>query len=102
MNKYEIIIKNELNSTAADNDRKGDIIYNKINDIISSGGGEIILDFIGINIINTAFLNNAIGELYSIKDWSAKNFEIQLVNFSQDTLDLIREVINSAREKYRV
>ena len=102
MNKYEIIISDELKSSAADNDKKGDIIYGKINDIISGGGGEITLDFTGINILNTAFLNNEIGELYSIKDWDAANFEIKLVNFSQDTLDLIKEVISSAREKYRV
>ena len=52
--------------------------------------------------MNTAFLNNAIGKLYSIDDWNSANFEIKLVNFSQDTLDLIKEVIDSAREKYRV
>lgn len=102
MNKYEIIIKNELKSSAADNDKKGDIIYHRINNIINDGGGEITLNFADINIINTAFLNNAIGELYSIKDWDAANFEIKLVNFSQDTLDLIKEVIISAREKYRI
>ena len=102
MDKHEIDIKKVLKSTAADNDKKGDKIYNEIFNIINNGGGEIILDFNGINIMNTVFLNNAIGKLYSIDDWNSANFEIKLVNFSQDTLDLIKEVIDSAREKYRV
>ncbi|HSQ89386.1 STAS-like domain-containing protein, partial [Romboutsia sp.] len=71
MIKYEIIIKDELQSAAADNDKKGNIIYNKIKSIIDDGGGEITLNFIGINILNTAFLNNAIGQLYSIPDWDS-------------------------------
>lgn len=101
MIKYEIIIKDELQSTSADNDKKGNIIYDRIKGIIAGGGGEITLNFIGVNILNTAFLNNAIGQLYSISDWDSLNFDINLTNFSHDALDLIKEVISSAREKYR-
>lgn len=101
MKQYTINIYSELGSKSADDDKKGDIIYKNIKQIIDEkGGGEIILDFENIDLLNTAFLNNAIGRLYSLDDWIKLNFSIKIRNFPKDAFDLIKEVIESARERY--
>ncbi len=101
MNQREKVIKivDILNSTSADDPKKGDIIFKTINDCYKEYS-IIIIDFKGVELINTAFLNNAIGKIYSLKDRDDTEFKI--ANLSNDVVDLLREVIKTAKEKYIV
>lgn len=101
MKRYTIKVCDKIKSKSADDDKKGDIIFSEIENIVGNGGGEIILDFENIEILNTAFLNNAIGSAYSLGEWSKINLSIKITNFTEESLDLIREVIRSAKEKFR-
>lgn len=100
MKKYNIKISNKLNSKFANNDKKGRIIYQEIYNIIEDGGGEVTLDFDDIELLNFAFLNNSIGKLYSLDDWTSLNFSLKIKNFSKDMCYLIKEVVINEREKY--
>lgn len=60
----------------------------------------IVLDFSGIALLTTAYLNGAIGQLY--KDYSSRELgeRLKLKNVSQDDLILLKKVTNRAKEFY--
>lgn len=61
---------------------------------------KIVIDFSNIDIITTAFLNNAIGKLYNIYDKEKLNQYISMKNISKSDLDLVKKVIERAKIKF--
>lgn len=61
-----INIKDVLKTDLAVGDEKGKYIFSLIQNSMSDGK-EVVIDFSGITSLTTAFLNYAIGELYTLK-----------------------------------
>lgn len=92
------IIKGDIAVSTSD----GDLVHNLITN--SFNNKEIIaIDFDGITIMTTAFLNAAIGQLYSNPDYSDDflNKHLQLKNVAKEDRILFSEVVKRAKEYFR-
>ena len=61
------------------------------------GKKKLVLDFSNVDIMTTAFLNNAIGKLYKTFDKQQLNKLISMQNISDSDLILIKKVIERAK-----
>lgn len=95
-----IKIQEVINSTSADEDTKGDIIFAKIQEI-KKEDSILILDFQGIELVNTAFLNNAIGRLFNREEYDIDKNPVRIANMKDSAMDLFKESVRVACEKYR-
>lgn len=78
---------------------EGEIIYNKI--LLGIGeGNSVILDFSDIQLMTTAFLNTAIGNLY--KDYSSEqlNALLKLENLQPGDSARVKKVVDNAKKFY--
>lgn len=100
MEKNEIIVKDIINSKIAINDKDGDTIFNTIIEKANENLDPIILNFDGIDLVNTAFLNNAVGKLFDSNLFDLKTNRVLIQNMSPDKLELLKETISVARDKY--
>lgn len=91
-----------LKSNMADDKDKGDIIFEKIEELIMNKQEQINIDFSKVDGLNTAFLNNAIGKIFSIDYEKRKDSNITLIHFPNELKDLLEEAINTARDKYSI
>ena len=96
-----IKIYEKINSNIADDNKKGDLVFEEIKQAVQQKE-DVIIDFTGIDVLNTAFLNNAIGQIYSIEYISRKDSKISITNFPLELQDLLEETINIAKDKYSV
>lgn len=88
-----------ISSEFAVSPEDGDIIFNIISNRINEKES-IVLDFDGIDIMTTAFLNNAIGKLYNIYTKEQLNKYISMNNISKTDLNLVKKVIKRAKIKF--
>lgn len=100
MEKNEIIVKDIINSKIAINDEDGDKVFNIIKEKANKNLDPIILNFDGIDLVNTAFLNNAVGKLFDSALFDLKANRVLIQNMSSDKLELLKETISVARDKY--
>ncbi len=96
----ELIIKDIIKSEFASDNEQGDLIFKEIEGRINQNQNvEIFLDFIGLRLITTAFLNNAIAKLY--KNFSSETIRkiLKIKNIKdKDDLELLKLVILNAIE----
>ena len=96
-----IVIQEILGSKTADDDQKGKKIFAKIKELVEKNAcGKIILDFRGIELINTAFLNDAIGRLYDRNQFDIDKHPVLIINMDPAAKDLVKESIIVAKEKF--
>ena len=98
-----ISIYNLIKSTFAVKTEDGDLIFKNISKEFTEKN-KIILDFTGINLMTTAFLNAAIGQLYSDEELYSSAFlneYLQLKNVPQEDLPLFKLVIERAKEYFK-
>lgn len=91
-----INIVNTIKSEFAVSPEDGDIIYSLIKDNLLKNLS-MTLDFSDVDIMTTAFLNNAIGKLYKTFDKEQLNQLISMQNVSDSDLVLIKKVIERAK-----
>ena len=94
-------VKNVINSNIAVATDAGDKVFNEL--IANFDIGEKVrLDFEGITIITTAFLNAAIGQLYSQGKYDSNflNTSIKFVNIQPEDKPLFVMVVNRAKEYF--
>ena len=93
--KIEKIINRDIAVSSDD----GDIVYAQIvNCINDSCVAEI--DFSGITILTTAFLNSAIGQLYNTYSSEQLNTVLKLKNVADEDRILFKKVIERAKEYF--
>ena len=78
---------------------------NKVFDLIDSNlssGQSVEIDFTDIQTMTTAFLNSAVGQLYSRKKYNSNflNKHISLVGYKENHFALIKMVIERAKEYF--
>lgn len=97
-NKYRINIYNEVNGVAAVSAVDGKLICEKIRAALNSDKC-IILDFLNVEFVTSAFFNTAVGNLYSdFNDDVISN--IELINITDSDRMLYTQVIERAKEYY--
>ena len=92
----DINIVDTIKSEFAVSPEDGDIIYSLIENYLTSDES-ISLNFDKIDIITTAFLNNAIGKLYKNFEKDKLNRLITMKNISNSDLALVKKVIERAK-----
>ena len=91
------IIKTDF-AVTTDNGNK---VFNLI-DANLSLGDSVEIDFSQIETMTTAFLNSAVGQLYSREKYNSKflNDHISLIGFKDNHFTLIKMVIERAKEYF--
>lgn len=98
INQYKINIYNEVNGVAAVSSTDGKNIYEKIKTALNSHK-LVVLDFINIKFVTSAFFNTAVGTLY--KDFDENTIsEIQIENMPDNDKVLYNQVLNRAKDFY--
>ncbi|OFX59212.1 MAG: hypothetical protein A2046_12820 [Bacteroidetes bacterium GWA2_30_7] len=98
-NKFLIRIFDEVNGDSAISVDDGDLIFKKIDNALSQSLS-VELDFQNINLIITAFLNAAIGQLYSKYNSEQLNEKLKLKNIKPEDVHLFKKVIERAKEYF--
>lgn len=98
---HTIKVVDVITTKTADTDKKGNIIFDSILEIVKGDpSAEIIVDFTGIELVNTAFLNNAVGMLFNPNKFNLHQNNVRISNVAEPVVDLIKETIAAARAKY--
>lgn len=97
----KLTVKDIINSELAVSTEKGELVFDAINSHLQKKE-KVIVDFKGIDLMITAFLNAAIGKLYGNKNYSGNflNEHIQLVNIESEDISLFKDVIERAKEYF--
>ena len=94
-----IKIKDITNSHLAVSSIDGDKVFDII-DISFKADKKVELDFEGIELTITAFLNSSIGKLYSIYNVEKIKSLLTIINLKQDEVVLLKLVIEKAKERF--
>lgn len=100
--KEKVIVIEVLDSSLAVATEAGEKIYALIVTPLLNGE-RVILDFSGISIMTTAFLNAALGQLYSTDSFTSDflNKHLRLINVQEEDKPLFAMVIERAKEYYK-
>ena len=96
-NKTIIKVKDFINTDKAVSSDDGDILFLRIQEEIKAGG-IVELDFAEISLLTTAFLNSAIGQLYSVFSSDQLNRYVKLLNVEDEDKVIFKKVISRAKE----
>ncbi|MCO5950856.1 STAS-like domain-containing protein [Mucilaginibacter flavidus] len=92
-------IRETIGGDSALTPTSGELIYNIIQKEIGTNSA-IDLDFKGIEIITSAFLNAAVGRLYAKYSSEELNALLHIKNISSDDLSILKKVIERAKEYF--
>lgn len=92
-------IKNIIDSTLAVSADDGEKVYLQIEENISKKR-KVSVDFSGIEIMTTAFLNAAIGQLYSKFSGDDLNSYLKITSIEESDTNLLKKVIQRAKEYF--
>lgn len=96
-----LVIKDIINSELAVSTENGNKVFEIVDSYLQQKE-KVELDFAGITIMITAFLNAAIGSLYSKKEYTGEflNEYLKLENVEKDDRALFKDVIQRAKEYF--
>lgn len=99
---HQIKVKNFLNSPMAVSTERADQIFKECEKIIQNNH-KIELDFEGVKLVITAFLNVAIGKLYGLDEKSQEivDSSIEFTNTSPTVKNMIDKVIINSKKFYQ-
>jgi hypothetical protein len=98
----ELFVKDIIESDIAVATDAGDKLFDVIVSLLNDKK-PVVLDFNGINILTTAFLNAAIGQLYNNDQFSSEflNDYLKVVNVQTEDRPLFSMVIKRAKEYFK-
>lgn len=99
--QMQILIKDIINASFAVTTEDGNTIFELLDDNFSNNT-PVLLDFEGISLMTTAFLNSAIGQLYSKDRYSSifLNKNLKLINVQEQDKPLFSLVVKRAKEYF--
>ena len=100
-NEIKINIYNEVGGSAAVSDTDGQKVFEKINKALKAGNS-VLLDFVNIDMVISAFLNTAVGQLYK-ENYSVEflRSHVKTTNMKKDDWDILATVLKRAKEYYQ-
>ena len=93
-------VKEIINTKTALDNINGDRVFDKIAEVTKDNSNTVVLDFDGIELVNTAFLNNAIGRLFNKEDYNIEKNRVLISNMDDTKKELLKETISNAVKKY--
>lgn len=93
-------VKDVIGGELAVSTEGGDMVYERLVKSLSSGE-KVELSFKGLDLITSAFLNNAIGKLYDKFDSGTLNSSLKVVGLEDDDKALLHRVIRNAKLYYQ-
>ena len=96
---YRVKLFEEIGDSAAVSTDDGDRIHDKIASALQKGL-VVEIDFQNINLITSAFLNAAIGQLYGEFTSDKLKEKMKVLNATQDDLRLVKLVTDRAKEYF--
>lgn len=100
LNKIAISIYEVVGSTFCVTSDDGQRVYERISKALEQEC-EVALLFRNVNVLTSAFLNTAIGQLYGKFDWCFLRSKLSVEEIDQGDLKLLKWVIDSAKQYYR-
>ncbi len=97
--KKKLVIKDIIGGDSAVSTDDGDKIFKNIIKLFNSNN-TVELDFSEITLMTTAFLNAAIGQLYSSFSGDQLNKNLSLDNVADDDRILFKKVIERAKQYF--
>lgn len=97
--KMHILIRDIIDSEIAVSTEDGNKVFEQIN-LAFLKKENVDLDFQGINILITAFLNSAIGRLYENYNSDFLNKNLKLTNVALEDRVLFKKVVVRAQEYF--
>ena len=95
--KTTINIYAKTKSKFADDPRKAEIILIEAMKLIKSGCSRICFDFMGLELINSAFLQDSIARIALLGEFA--NVSVKLLHFPETSTDLLIDSIKLIRSK---
>jgi hypothetical protein len=78
----------------------GQAVYERVASVISSGRN-VVLSFVNVTSLTSAFLNTAIGQLYSRFDEQAVRDHVIITEMGADDAVLLKRVVDTAKSYFR-
>ena len=94
-----LVIKDFTHSNSAISAHDGEKVYNEILQHFKKNES-VILDFTGIELTITAFLNSSIGKLYASYSSEIIRNLLDIRNLANDEKRLLKLVIDKAKERF--
>lgn len=98
MNK-RLVISDIIGGDSAVSTESGTLVFKQLEEALTKGD-MVVLDFNGIELMTTAFLNAAIGQLYSTHSSEQLNRLLKLENVADDDRILFKKVVTRAKEYF--
>ena len=95
-----VVISEIIQSNVAISPKSGEILYSLLDKAVSRRE-KVILDFTGIEMMTTAFLNVAIGQLYHKFKPEDLNTSLSLINLQKEDVSLFLKVISRAKDYFK-
>jgi hypothetical protein len=95
-----VVISKLIESNVAISPRSGEVVYSYLDEAISKSE-KVVLDFSGIEMMTTAFLNVAIGQLYHKFKPEQLNDSLTLINLEKEDVSLFLKVISRAKDYFK-
>lgn len=102
MEKLKIIhiyVRDIISSSAAVSSNEGDKVFQVINANLKNNE-QVLVDFNNLNLIISAFLNAAIGQLYGTYKAEFIKEHLSVIGLSNDDLHLLKKVNDRAKEYF--
>lgn len=90
-----IHLKEVLSKESASDDADGSKVYEELERKLQSDYN-VTLDFTGISLVTTAFLNTAVGKLFLERDASSVSKHLKFSNVKTNEIELFKLVIKNA------
>ena len=97
--ELHIKVYDEVGGAVAVSSEEGDKLHTKISRALSEKL-DVIIDFMNIEILTTAFLNAAIGQLYAEYSGDELNTKLKIENVSPEDSSLFAKVVKRAKEYF--
>jgi len=99
MTENTILIKPIVQSPKAISSEDGELVFNQVKPLLDEGK-KVILDFHGIDLIVSTFLNASIGQLYGSYSTAFIRDHFSVVNMTNDDLHILKKVVERAKEYF--
>ena len=94
-----LIVRDIVGGDSAVSTDSGTLVFKQLQQEFASEN-TVVLDFSGIELMTTAFLNAAIGQLYSTRLSNQLNRLLKLENVADDDKILFKKVVTRAKEYF--
>ncbi|MGN6440198.1 MAG: STAS-like domain-containing protein [Agriterribacter sp.] len=100
MGANKVVVLDAINTPFAVSTESGELLFDIINNNFKSNL-PIVLDFTGIELIVSTFLNASIGQLYGLYSTDKIQNLLSVLNMGNDDLTILKKVTDRAKEYFK-